>query len=73
MEGDVKTQGMEPDPAPWHQISRRLRLAATDRAEDVLRELPATMRRVRTLLLVLSVSIPLFLIAVIVAIWRLAS
>ncbi len=53
MEGDVKTQGMEPDPASWHQISRRLRLAATDRAEDVLRELPATMRRVRTLLLVL--------------------
>lgn len=70
---ESQSPGVEPDPASWHQISRRLRLAATDRAEDVLRELPTTVRRVRTFLLVLSVTIPLFLIAVIVVMWRLAS
>jgi nitrogen fixation-related uncharacterized protein len=34
---------------------------------------PATIRRLRMLLIVVAVSIPLFLVALIVVLWRLAS
>jgi hypothetical protein len=54
-------------------IARRLRVVAGQRAEEFLSEVPATMRRVRTLLLVLSIAIPAFLLGLIVVLWHLAS
>ena len=54
-------------------IARRLRVVAGQRAEEFLAEVPATLRRVRTLLLVVSISVPVFLLGLIVVLWRLAS
>ena len=42
-------------------LSERLREAAAVRGEQLLAELPATLRRVRLFLLVLSISVPVFL------------
>jgi hypothetical protein len=53
-------------------LSERLREAAVVRGEQLLAELPATLRRVRLLLLVLSISVPVFLAALLaLLVWRL--
>jgi hypothetical protein len=54
-------------------LSERLREAAVVRGEQLLAELPATLRRLRLLLLlVLSISVPVFLAAVVaLLVWRL--
>jgi hypothetical protein len=53
-------------------LSERLREAAATRGEQLLAELPATLRRVRLFLLVLSISVPVFLAAVVaLLVWRL--
>jgi hypothetical protein len=53
-------------------LSERLREAAAVRVEQLLAELPATLRRLRLLLLVLSISVPAFLAAVVaLLVWRL--
>ena len=53
-------------------LSERLREAAATRGEQLLAELPATLRRLRLLLLVLSISVPTFLVAVVaLLVWRL--
>jgi hypothetical protein len=44
-------------------LSERLRSAAASRAEEFLTELPATLRRLRMLFLVLAISVPVFLAA----------
>lgn len=49
----------------------RLREAAATHGEKALAELPATLRRIRTLLLVAAISLPLFLIGVLVILARL--
>ena len=54
-------------------IARRLRVVAGQRAEEFLAEVPATMRRLRTLLVVLSITIPVFVLGLIVVLWHLAS
>ena len=54
-------------------IARRLRVVAGQRAEEFLSEVPATMRRLRTLVLVLSIAIPAFLLGLILVLWHLAS
>jgi CHASE3 domain sensor protein len=58
---------------PVRAIAVRLRTTAVEKIEEVLAELPATMRRLRTLLAVLSISIPLFLLALAAVLWHLAS
>jgi hypothetical protein len=53
-------------------LSERLREAAAVRGEQLLAELPATLRRLRLLLLVLSISVPVFLAALVALLaWRL--
>ena len=53
-------------------LSERLREAAVVRGEQLLAELPATLRRLRLFLLVLSISVPVFLAALLVLlVWRL--
>ena len=53
-------------------IARRLRVVASQRAEEFMAEIPGTLRRIRTLLLVVSISIPIFLIGLIAVLWHLA-
>jgi hypothetical protein len=53
-------------------LSERLREAAAVRGEQLLAELPATLRRVRLFLLVLSISVPAFLAGLLgLLVWRL--
>ena len=53
-------------------LSERLREAAAVRGEQILAELPATLRRLRLFLLVLTVSVPLFLAGLLALLaWRL--
>jgi hypothetical protein len=53
-------------------LSERLREAAVVRGEQLLAELPATLRRLRLFLLVLSISVPMFLAALLaLLVWRL--
>jgi hypothetical protein len=55
-------------------LSERLREAAAVRGEQLLAELPATLRRLRLFLLVLSISVPAFLAALLALVaWRLLS
>ena len=54
-------------------IVRRLKVVASQRAEEFLAEVPATLRRLRTLLLVLSITVPVFLIALVAVLWHWAS
>ena len=53
-------------------LSERLRETAVTRVEQLRAELPATLRRLRLFLLVLSISVPAFLAAVVALLaWRL--
>ena len=53
-------------------LSERLREAAAARGEQILAELPATLRRLRLFLLVLTISVPLFLAGLLALLaWRL--
>ena len=53
-------------------LSERLREVAVVRGEQLLAELPATLRRLRLFLLALTISVPVFLAAVVaLLVWRL--
>jgi hypothetical protein len=57
---------------PAMSLTERLRAAAITRGEQFLAEVPAIMRRLRLLLLVLSISVPAFLLACLALLaWRL--
>ena len=53
-------------------VVQRLRVVAAHRAEEILAEVPATLRRLRTFLLVLSVSVPLFIVGLVPVLWHFA-
>ena len=53
-------------------IGKRLRMVAAHRAEEILAEVAPTLRRLRTLLLVATISIPLFLAVLVVVLWHVA-
>jgi hypothetical protein len=44
-------------------VGERLRSAAASRGEEFLAELPATLRRLRLLFVVVAISVPAFLVA----------
>ena len=54
-------------------LAIRVRTVAAVHIAETLAEVPATVRRLRTLLTVISVSIPLFLAALVVVLWQLVS
>jgi hypothetical protein len=57
---------------PTATLTGRLRELAAARGEEFLAELPATLRRMRLLLVVLSVSVPTFLAGCLAVLaWRL--
>ena len=53
-------------------IGRRLRMVAAQRAEEILAEVAPTLRRLRTFLLVVAISIPLFLAGLVAVLWHFA-
>ncbi|HYT81187.1 MAG TPA: hypothetical protein VEQ37_18415 [Actinomycetota bacterium] len=53
-------------------VVQRLRVVVAHRAEEILAEVPATLRHLRTFLLVLSISVPLFLVGLVAVFWRFA-
>ena len=58
---------------PTTTLTGRLRELALVRGEELLAEVPATLRRLRLFLLVAAISLPAFLAALLaLAIWRLA-
>jgi hypothetical protein len=58
---------------PPGAIGQRLRIVAAQRAEEALGELPKIARRLGTLLLVLSISIPVLVIVLVALLWYLVS
>jgi len=53
-------------------VAERLREAAITHSEQFLAEVPATLRRLRLFLLVLTISVPAFLLACLALLaWRL--
>jgi len=53
-------------------IWTRIRAAAVEAGEGALRELPSTLRRLRTLLLVVTITVPVFLAGLLLVLWHLA-
>jgi hypothetical protein len=51
----------------------RLKALAGRRAEEFIDEIPQTLRRLRTLLLVISISVPVALGAAVFILWRAVS
>jgi hypothetical protein len=51
---------------------RRLRTVVARRTEEILAEVAPTVRRLRTFLLVMTISLPLFLAGLVAALWHLA-
>ena len=52
-------------------LGQRLRAIAAMRAEEILAEVAPTLRRIRTLLLVVTICVPVFVVGSIVAVWHL--
>ena len=68
---------LAPQPSSEDDLSRRaiwnrIRAAAVEAGEGALRELPSTMRRLRILALVVTVTVPAFLVGLLVVLWRFA-
>jgi hypothetical protein len=64
--------GGHPDRPPTPPtVLARLKEAAAQHGEKALAELPATLRRLRILLLVAAISLPLFLVGVLAILARL--
>ncbi len=53
-------------------IGKRLRMVVAHRAEEILAEVAPTLRRLRTLLLVATISLPLFLAGLVAVLWHFA-
>jgi len=55
-----------------HEIVDRLHQAAVTHAEEAIAEIPRTLRRARTVLLVVAVTVPAFAIGLLAVLWHLA-
>jgi hypothetical protein len=61
----------QPDPSNEMTIGQRLRIIAVQRAEEILSEVAPVLRHFRMFLLVVTISLPLFMLGLIVALWHL--
>ena len=52
-------------------LGRQARSIVVHHGEKILAEIPSTLRRLKTMMLVLTISIPVFLVALLVLVWRL--
>ncbi|MDP9341387.1 MAG: hypothetical protein M3Q23_04575 [Actinomycetota bacterium] len=57
----------------WAAAWARLRAGALEAAEGAMAEVPATLRRLRVALLVTAVTVPVFLVGLLVVLWHVAS
>ena len=53
-------------PVTWSGLAGRLREAAARHGEEVIAEIPATLRRFRLVLAIVAVTVPAFLFAILV-------
>ena len=53
-------------PVTWSGLAGRLREAAARHGEEVIAEIPATLRRFRLVLAIVAVAVPAFLFAILV-------
>ena len=53
-------------------LAQHLRMIVVRHSEEILGEVAPTLRRLRTLLLVASISIPVFMIGFVAVLWHLA-
>ena len=69
----AKTQVLPAVPNTSADVSlgQRLRAIAAQRVEEILAEIAPTLRHVRMFILMLTISIPLFMLALVAALWRL--
>jgi hypothetical protein len=51
-------------PVTWSGLAGRLREAAARHGEEVIAEIPATLRRFRLVLAIVAVAVPAFLFAI---------
>ncbi len=66
------TEVVTATPSGSSTLARRLGAVLAQRAEEILAENAPTLRRLRTLLLVAAISVPVFLGGMLVVLWRLA-
>jgi hypothetical protein len=52
-------------------FGRHARTIVIHHGEKILAEIPSTLRRLRTMMLVATISIPVFLVALLALVWRL--
>jgi hypothetical protein len=52
-------------------VTQHARTIVLHHGEKILAEIPNTLRRVALLMLVLSISIPVFLVGLLIVLWRL--
>ena len=71
MKAKTRVLHTAPDPMSGTSVGQRLRVVAAQRAEEILAEVAPTLHRFRTFLLVVTISIPLFMLGLIVALWHL--
>jgi hypothetical protein len=57
---------------PRATLRQQLRALLALHTEEILAEVAPTLRRIRTLLLVLAISVPAFLAGLLVVLWHLA-
>ncbi|GAC1361602.1 MAG: hypothetical protein NVSMB32_00800 [Actinomycetota bacterium] len=63
---DSLANGSDERPLTWPGLTGHLRQAAARHGEQVIAEIPATMRRFRLLLAVAAVAVPAFLLGILV-------
>jgi hypothetical protein len=52
-------------------FGRQARTIVVRHGEKILAEIPSTLRRLRTMMLVVTITIPVFLVALLLLVWRL--
>jgi len=69
----TKAQVVLPEqPMTGAMFAQHARTAVAHHGERILAEIPTTLRRIGTLFLVLSISIPVFFVGLLVVLWQLA-
>ncbi len=63
---DWPAAGADEQPLTWLSMAGRLRQAAARHGEQVIAEIPATLRRFRLVLAVVAVAVPAFLLGILV-------
>ncbi|MFL5766567.1 MAG: hypothetical protein ACJ758_01830 [Actinomycetota bacterium] len=72
MKSNAQLVPAPPAPVPQVALRQQLRGVLARHTEEILAEVAPTLRRVRTLFLVLAISVPMFFAGLLVVLWHLA-